>query len=47
VAENIVPFLNAGNVGRFEQVARQLPPGARQQALLRSLRDFELQRRGG
>ncbi|KQY87138.1 hypothetical protein [Pelomonas sp. Root1444] len=47
VAENIGPFLNAGNVGRFEQVARQLPPGARQQALLRSLRDFELQRRGG
>jgi hypothetical protein len=47
VAENIGPFLNAGNVGRFEQVARQLPPGARQQALLRSLRDYELQRRGG
>jgi hypothetical protein len=47
VAEHIGPFLNAGNVGRFEQVARQLPPGARQQALLRSLRDHELQRRGG
>ncbi len=47
VAENIGPFLNAGNVGRFEQVARQLAPGARQQALLRSLRDYELQRRGG
>ncbi len=47
VAENIGPFLNAGNVARFEQVARQLQPGARQQALLRSLRDYELQRRGG
>ncbi|KQW45531.1 MULTISPECIES: hypothetical protein [unclassified Roseateles] len=47
VAENIGPFLNAGNVGRFEQVARQLQPGVRQQALLRSLRDYELQRRGG
>ena len=47
VAEHIGPFLNAGNVGRFEQVARQLQPGARQQALLRSLRDYELQRRGG
>lgn len=47
VAEHIGPFLNAGNVGRFEQLARQLQPGARQQALLRSLRDYELQRRGG
>ncbi|MEO6277852.1 hypothetical protein [Roseateles sp.] len=47
VAENVGPFLNAGNVGRFEQVARQLPAGARQQALLRSLRDHELQRQGG
>lgn len=47
VAEHIGPFLNAGNVDRFEQVARQLQPGARQQALLRSLRDYELQRRGG
>jgi hypothetical protein len=47
VAENVGPFLNAGNVGRFEQVARQLQPGARQQALLRSLRDYQLQRQGG
>jgi hypothetical protein len=47
VAEHIGPFLNAGNITRFEQVARQLQPGARQQALLRSLRDYELQRRGG
>jgi hypothetical protein len=47
VAENIGPFLNAGNVGRFEQVARQLQPGLRQQALLRSLRDYELQLKGG
>ncbi|KQV50705.1 hypothetical protein ASC95_15250 [Pelomonas sp. Root1217] len=47
VAENVGPFLNAGNVGRFEQVARQLPPGARQQALLRSLRDYQLQHAGG
>ena len=47
VAENVGPFLNAGNVARFEQVARELQPGARQQALLRSLRDYELQRRGG
>jgi hypothetical protein len=47
VAENLGPFLNAGNVARFEQVARELPPGARQQALLRSLRDYELLRRGG
>lgn len=46
-AENVGPFLNAGNVGRFEQVARQLQPGARQQALLRSLRDYQLQRQGG
>lgn len=47
VAENLGPFLNAGNVARFEQVARELQPGARQQALLRVLRDYELQRRGG
>lgn len=47
VAENVGPFLNAGNFARFEQVARELQPGARQQALLRSLRDYELQRRGG
>lgn len=47
VAENVGPFLNAGNVGRFEQVARQLQPGARQQALLRTLRDYQLQRQGG
>lgn len=47
VAENVGPFLNAGNVARFEQVARELQPGARQQALLRTLRDYELQRRGG
>jgi hypothetical protein len=47
VAENVGPFLNAGNVGRFEQVARELQPGARQQALLRSLRDYQLQQRGG
>lgn len=47
VAENVGPFLNAGNLARFEQVAQQLQPGARQQALLRSLRDYELQRRGG
>jgi len=47
VAENVGPFLNAGNVGRFEQVARQLPPGARQQALLRALRDYRLQQSGG
>lgn len=47
VAENIRPFLNAGNVARFEQVARQLPPGARQQALARSLRDYQLQQQGG
>ncbi|MFT7776260.1 hypothetical protein [Roseateles sp.] len=47
VAENVGPFLNAGNVSRFEQVARQLPPGARQQALLRTLRDYRLQQSGG
>ena len=47
VAENIGPFLNAGNVGRFEQVARQLQPGARQQALLKSLSDYRLQQQGG
>lgn len=47
VAEHIGPFLNDGNVARLEQVARQLPPGARQQALLRSLRDHQLQRQGG
>ena len=47
VAENVGPFLNAGNLGRFEQVARQLQPGARQQALLRSLRDYQLQHAGG
>lgn len=47
VAENVGPFLNAGNVGRFEQVARQLQPGARQQALLRALRDYRLQQSGG
>ena len=47
VAENVGPFLNAGNVGRFEQVARQLQPGARQQALLKSLRDYQLQLQGG
>ena len=47
VAENLGPFLNAGNVGRFEQVARQLQPGARQQALLRTLRDYQLQQAGG
>lgn len=47
VAENIRPFLNAGNVTRFEQVALQLPPGARQQALARALRDYQLQQQGG
>ena len=47
VADNIRPFLNAGNVGRFEQVARELQPGARQQSLLRALRDYQLQRQGG
>lgn len=47
VAENLGPFLNAGNVGRFEQIARELPPGARQQALLRTLRDYQLQQAGG
>lgn len=47
VADNIRPFLNAGNVGRFEQVARQLQPGARQQALARALRDYQLQQQGG
>ncbi|HEY0953143.1 MAG TPA: hypothetical protein VGE36_00195, partial [Roseateles sp.] len=47
VAENLTPFLNAGNVARFEQVARELPAGARQQALLRSLRDYRLQQTGG
>jgi hypothetical protein len=47
VAENLGPFLNAGNVGRFEQLARQLPAGARQQALLRTLRDYQLQQTGG
>lgn len=47
VAENVGPFLNAGNVTRFEQVARELQPGARQQALLRSLRDYRLQQQGG
>ena len=47
VAENVGPFLNAGNIARFEQAARQLQPGARQQALLRSLRDYRLQQTGG
>lgn len=47
VADNIRPFLNAGNVGRFEQVARELQPGARQQSLLRALRDYRLQQQGG
>lgn len=47
MADNLGPFLNAGNVGRFEQVARQLQPGARQQALLRTLRDYQLQQAGG
>jgi hypothetical protein len=47
VAENIGPFLNDGNIARFEQTARQLQPGARQQALLRSLRDYRLQQTGG
>lgn len=47
VADNIRPFLNAGNVGRFEQVAGQLQPGARQQSLQRALRDYQLQRQGG
>lgn len=47
VAENVGPFLNAGNVARFEQIARELPAGTRQQALLRSLRDYRLQQTGG
>lgn len=47
VAENVGPFLNAGNLARFEQIARELPAGARQQALLRTLRDYRLQQTGG
>ncbi len=47
VADNVRPFLNAGNVGRFAQVARELPPGARQQSLLRALRDYQLLQQGG
>lgn len=46
VAENIGPFLNAGNVARFEQIANQLQPGARQEALKRALRDYQLLRSG-
>lgn len=45
-AENIGPFLNAGNVARFEQIASQLQPGARQEALQRALRDYRLLRSG-
>jgi hypothetical protein len=47
VAENIGPFLNAGNLARFEQVARELQPGVRQQSLQRALRDYRLQQQGG
>lgn len=47
VAENIGPFLNAGNVARFEQIVGQLQPGARQDALKRALRDYQLLRSGG
>lgn len=47
VADNIRPFLNAGNVARFEQVVGQLQPGTRQQSLQRALRDYQLQRQGG
>lgn len=47
VAENLLPFINDGNVGRFETVLQQLQPGARQAALRRSLRDYRLLRSGG
>lgn len=47
VAENLGPFLNEGNVPRFQQIAMQLPPGARKDALTRVLRDYRLLRQGG
>jgi len=47
VAENLLPFLNEANVDRFELVLQQLQPGARQDALRRSLRDYRLLRGGG
>lgn len=47
VAENVLPFLHEGNVERFRAAAEKLQPGARQEALRRAVRDFELQRRGG
>lgn len=47
VAENVLPFLHEGNVERFRAAADKLQAGARQEALRRAVREFELQRRGG
>lgn len=47
VAENLRPFLNDSNLGRFESVLQALQPGAREAALRQSLRDYRLLRAGG
>lgn len=47
VAENLLPFINESNVGRFESVLQGLQPGAREAALRRSLRDYRLLSAGG
>lgn len=47
VAENLRPFLNDGNIGRFESVLKTLQPGAREAALRQSLRDYRLLSAGG
>jgi len=47
VAENLLPFVNDANIGRYEALAQGMQPGARATALRQSLRDYRLLKTGG
>jgi hypothetical protein len=48
VAQEILPFLNNGNLARFQELAEQLPPGSAKRKLLEgTLVEFEQRQRGG
>ena len=48
VAQDILPFLDSGNVARFQELAEQLPPGSAKRRLLEgTLQEFRLRQSGG
>ncbi|TCS35737.1 hypothetical protein EDC30_10936 [Paucimonas lemoignei] len=47
VAEEILPFINSGNLARFQELAGQLPPGSAKRRLLEGTLSEFVQRQSG